>query len=188
MLDSIKRVNSMALVTLRHIQLGFGGTPLLDDVSFSIADGEQICLLGRNGAGKSTLMKLIAGDLQPDDGEMAVRQGARIALLTQEVPDDLRGTVFDVVASGLGGLGDLVRSYHRLAVKLASAADESLLQQLADVQHQLEAAQGWQTGGDRSDAPAAGCGERVFRAFGGAQTAGVAGACTGQGAGPVTVG
>ena len=145
MLDSIKRVNSMALVTLRHIQLGFGGTPLLDDVSFSIADGEQICLLGRNGAGKSTLMKLIAGDLQPDDGEMAVRQGARIALLTQEVPDDLRGTVFDVVASGLGGLGDLVRSYHRLAVKLASAADESLLQQLADVQHKLEAAQGWQT-------------------------------------------
>ncbi|MCB1874083.1 MAG: ABC-F family ATP-binding cassette domain-containing protein, partial [Gammaproteobacteria bacterium] len=73
----------MALVTLRQVQLGFGGPLLLDDVSFSIGDGERVCLLGRNGTGKSTLMKLIAGDLQPDDGELAVRQGARIARLTQ---------------------------------------------------------------------------------------------------------
>ena len=60
----------MALVRLRRVQLGFGGPPLLDGLSLSIADGERVCLLGRNGAGKSTLMKLIAGELQPDDGEM----------------------------------------------------------------------------------------------------------------------
>jgi len=135
----------MALVTLRRIQLGFGGPPLLENLSFSIADGERVCLLGRNGAGKSTLMKLIAGDLQPDDGEMAVRQGAKIARLTQEVPDDMSGPVFDVVASGLGELGELVRSYHHLVVRLESEYDEALLRRLSQVQHQLEAADGWQT-------------------------------------------
>ncbi len=135
----------MALVTLRRIQLGFGGPPLLENLSFSIADGERVCLLGRNGAGKSTLMKLIAGDLQPDDGEMAVRQGAIITRLTQEVPDDMSGPVFDVVASGLGELGELVRSYHHLAVRLESEYDEALLRRLSQVQHQLEAADGWQT-------------------------------------------
>ena len=135
----------MALVTLRHIQLGFGGPPLLEDLSFSISEGERICLLGRNGAGKSTLMKLIAGDLQPDDGEMAVRQGAKITRLTQEVPEEISGPVFDVVASGLGELSELVRSYHRLAVRLESESGEALLQRLSEVQHQLEAAHGWQT-------------------------------------------
>jgi len=135
----------MALVTLRHVQLGFGGPLLLDDVSFSIGDGERVCLLGRNGTGKSTLMKLLAGDLQPDDGKIAVRQGARVARLTQEVPDELNGPVFDVVASGLGELGELVRTYHHLAVRLESESDAVLLQRLAEVQHQLEAAQGWQT-------------------------------------------
>ncbi|MCB1829747.1 MAG: ATP-binding cassette domain-containing protein, partial [Gammaproteobacteria bacterium] len=117
---------------------------LLDDVSFSIGDGERVCLLGRNGTGKSTLMKLIAGDLQPDDGELAVRQGARIARLTQEVPEALNGPVFDVVAAGLGSLAELVRSYHHLAVRLETDPEEALLQQLADVQQQLEAAHGWQ--------------------------------------------
>ena len=135
----------MALVTLRHVQLGFGGPLLLDDVSFSVDDGERVCLLGRNGTGKSTLMKLLAGDLQPDDGKIAVRQGARVARLTQEVPDELNGPVFDVVASGLGELGELVRTYHHLAVRLESESDAVLLQRLAEVQHQLEAAQGWQT-------------------------------------------
>ncbi|MCB1880378.1 MAG: ATP-binding cassette domain-containing protein [Gammaproteobacteria bacterium] len=134
----------MALVTLRQVQLGFGGPLLLDDVSFSISDGERVCLLGRNGTGKSTLMKLIAGDLQPDDGGLAVRQGARIARLTQEVPEALNGPVFDVVAAGLGSLAELVRSYHHLAVRLETDPEEALLQQLADVQQQLEAAHGWQ--------------------------------------------
>ncbi|MCB1849388.1 MAG: ATP-binding cassette domain-containing protein, partial [Gammaproteobacteria bacterium] len=135
----------MALVTLREIQLGFGGPPLLENLSLSIAEGERVCLLGRNGAGKSTLMKLIAGDLQPDTGERVVRQGTRIARLTQEVPEDLRGVVFDVVASGLGALSELVRTYHRLVVRLETEPGEALLQRLADVQHQLEAVDGWQT-------------------------------------------
>ncbi len=135
----------MALLTLRNLQLGFGGPLLLDGVNLSIERGERICLLGRNGAGKSTLMKLIAGELQADDGEFSLQQSARVTRLTQEVPEGLVGSVFDVVAGGLGGLGDLVRNYHHVSVQLATDYSDELLEQLSRVQHDLEAADGWQS-------------------------------------------
>ncbi len=135
----------MALITLRRIQVGFGGPLLLEDINISIERGERICLLGRNGAGKSTLLKLMAGELQADDGEMSVQQGAHITRLTQEVPAGLEGTVFDVAAGGLGSLGELVKRYHQISVELASDYSEQLLDRLAHVQHELEAADGWQT-------------------------------------------
>lgn len=136
----------MPLLSLKAIHLGFGGPDnLLDGVSLSVENGERACLLGRNGAGKSTLLRLIAGELQPDEGERAIQQGARVAHLTQEIPEGIGGSVFDVVASGLGPLGEIVRSYHRLATELASGADKTRLAALAEMQQQLEAADGWQT-------------------------------------------
>jgi ATP-binding cassette subfamily F protein uup len=133
----------MALVTLRNIQLGFGGPPLLEQVNLTINPGERICLVGRNGAGKSTLMKLLAGRLQADDGEIEIRQGARISRLTQKVPEGIAGTVFDVVAEGVGELAELVRRYHQVS-NLVAGGDEKSLQRLSQVQHELEAADGWQ--------------------------------------------
>ena len=135
----------MALINLRKIQLGFGGPALLDNLDLAIERGERICLLGRNGAGKSTLMKLIAGELQADDGEFSVQQGAVITRLTQEVPAGIEGTVFDVVATGLGELGDLVRRFHQISHRLASESSDKLLDQLSRVQHELEAVDGWQS-------------------------------------------
>ncbi|MCP3667973.1 MAG: ATP-binding cassette domain-containing protein [Gammaproteobacteria bacterium] len=135
----------MPLITLRNIQLGYGGPALLDNLDLTIEPGERLCLLGRNGAGKSTLMKLIAGEIQADDGEFNVQQGACITRLTQEVPSDLTGTVFQVVAGGLGELGELVQQYHQISVDLAHGGDEKLLDQLSRIQHDLEAADGWQT-------------------------------------------
>ncbi|OOZ36468.1 ATP-binding cassette ATPase Uup [Solemya velesiana gill symbiont] len=135
----------MALITLRNVQLGYGGPLPLDNVDLSIDRGERICLLGRNGAGKSTLMKLVTGEIQPDDGQITVQQGARITRLTQEVPAGTDGTVFDVVSSGLGELGEMIRQYHQVSVNLAEQGSKQLLEQLSRIQHELEAAHGWQT-------------------------------------------
>ncbi|VAX10768.1 Bis-ABC ATPase Uup [hydrothermal vent metagenome] len=134
----------MPLVTLHNLQLSFGGPLLLDSVDLTIGRGERICLLGRNGTGKSTLMKLIAGELLPDDGAMVVEKGACIVRLTQEVPDDIEGSVFDVISSGLGAVGDLVREYHHLSIRLTEESNDKLLAQLSRIQHELEAVDGWQ--------------------------------------------
>jgi ABC transport system ATP-binding/permease protein len=135
----------MALITLRNIQLGFGGPSVLEDVGFSIEPGERICLLGRNGSGKSTLMKIIAREIKPEDGELVVSQGACITRLEQEVPGMFTGSVFEVVADGLGELGGLVKRYHETSAALESGGDAALLKQLEHVQHELEAVNGWQT-------------------------------------------
>lgn len=135
----------MALITLRNIQLGFGGPVLLENVDLSIDSGERVCLLGRNGTGKSTLMKIISGEIQPDDGEMIVSQDACVARLEQEVPGRFVGTVFEVVADGLGELAGLVKSYHEIGAALEIGGDEGLLKQLERIQHELEAVDGWQT-------------------------------------------
>ena len=88
----------MALLTLRDITLAFGGPALFDGVTLQIEPGDRLCLLGRNGTGKSTLMKLIAGDLRPEGGEVIRQQGLKVALVSQEIPQEISGTVFEVVA------------------------------------------------------------------------------------------
>ena len=77
----------MALLSLRDVSLAFSGPRLLDHVDWSIERGERVCLLGRNGEGKSTLLRLVEGQLEPDEGEVIRQQGLRIARLPQEVPE-----------------------------------------------------------------------------------------------------
>jgi ATP-binding cassette subfamily F protein uup len=91
----------MPLITLRDLHVRFRGPPLLDGVSCHIEAGQRIGLLGRNGAGKSTLMRVLAGLLQPDAGEVFAAAGTKVALLRQEVPQELAGRVHDIVAGGL---------------------------------------------------------------------------------------
>ena len=95
----------MALLSLRDVSLAFGGPRLLDHVDWQIERGERVCLLGRNGEGKSTLLRLIEGQLEPDEGEVIRQQGLRIARLPQEVPEGRGGTVADEVAEGLPDAG-----------------------------------------------------------------------------------
>ena len=91
----------MALIGMRDVCIGFGGPLLLDHVNFHIERGERVCLLGRNGTGKSTLMRLLNGDLAPDEGEVVSVKGLRVSFLPQEVPEETTGTVLEIVASGL---------------------------------------------------------------------------------------
>ena len=90
-----------SLLNLLDITLHFGGPAILENINFQIETGERVCLLGRNGAGKSTLMKVIAGEMQPDTGDVSRPPGAVYTRLTQEVPTDVTGSVHDIVASGL---------------------------------------------------------------------------------------
>ncbi|MDA1587611.1 ATP-binding cassette domain-containing protein, partial [Bacillus cereus group sp. TH230-1LC] len=101
----------MAYITLRDVQLAFGGPALLDGANFSLERGERVCLIGRNGEGKSTLLKLIEGSLLPDSGEVSLQNGITISMLAQDVPMD-SGKVADIVADGAGEAADVLRAYH----------------------------------------------------------------------------
>src|SRR5579859_2232050 len=126
----------MSLIQLQRVDFSIGGPLLLEHVDLSIEANERVCIVGRNGEGKSTLMKLIAGELKADDGEVRVQNGVIVARMAQEVPQDTAGSVFDVVAQGLGDLGQLLARYHH-------ALAEGDMDTLGDVQSQIEAQHGW---------------------------------------------
>ncbi|WP_426269898.1 ATP-binding cassette domain-containing protein [Dyella kyungheensis] len=126
----------MSLIQLQRVDFSIGGPLLLEHVDLSIEANERVCIVGRNGEGKSTLMKLIAGELKADDGEVRVQNGIVVARMAQEVPQDTAGSVFDVVAQGLGDLGRLLARYHHLLA-------EGDMDALGDVQTQIEAQHGW---------------------------------------------
>ncbi|MDH5764574.1 MAG: ATP-binding cassette domain-containing protein [Gammaproteobacteria bacterium] len=136
----------MALLTLRDISLGFGGPNLLHSINLQIEKNERLCLLGRNGEGKSTLMKLIAGLIKADNGVFERQQGLKVAYLTQDVPADLSGSIYDVVASGLDQAGDLLTRYHHASLELAENYSDQAMAKLDRIQHELEAIDGWAIG------------------------------------------
>ena len=133
----------MALITLQNISLAFGGLPVLDKINMQIEAGERLCLVGRNGEGKSSLMRLIAGEQAQDSGRIIKQQGIKIARLDQEVPASLDGAVYNVVSEGMGKFMALLHRHRKVSNRLAQDHDESLLAELADVEHEIEAAGAW---------------------------------------------
>ena len=133
----------MALLAMQDATIAFGGPAVLDGATFAIERGERVCLLGRNGAGKSTLMKLLDGTLVPDSGTIARQTGITIARLEQEVPDDLDGTMFDVVAAGLGEPGRLLARYHDASHRVQGDGSDAALRELDRLHSALDAAGAW---------------------------------------------
>jgi len=132
------------LLALRDVGIDHGSASLLEHAELRLERGERVCLVGRNGAGKTTLLRLLAGEIQPDHGEVRRQSGLRVGYLPQDADLDLEGSVFDVVASGLGDLGVQLTQFHHLSLQLAEGENPQVLARLSDVQHRLEAAGGWE--------------------------------------------
>jgi len=133
----------MPLVVLDQISHAYGHLPLLDKAALQVEPGERIAIIGRNGTGKSTLMQIIGGEMQPDAGTVWTQPGARVARLVQDVPLSANLPVFDVIAQGLGDLGELIANYHHAAVEVATDYSDEAMTRLGNYQHELEERDGW---------------------------------------------
>ena len=87
------------ILTLTDITLSFGGNPVFDGLGMTVQESDRVCLVGRNGSGKSTLMKVIAGLIEPDQGNIFLRPGQKVGYMDQH-PD----------LSNFETLGDYARS------------------------------------------------------------------------------
>ena len=134
----------MRLIWLNNVSVSFGGPLLLSDVTLQIESGERIGLLGRNGSGKSTLLRVLAGGIVPDAGEIIKSGNIRVSLLPQDVPDDLSGSVYDIVAAGSPDNIELLQEYHHLTSLIATNGDDNeLLDKLELIGHRLESSGTW---------------------------------------------
>ena len=132
----------MPLAILDKLELAYGHWPLMDGASLVIDKGERIGLIGRNGAGKSSLLKVVAGEIRPDAGEVWRKPGLHLAFVAQE-PSFMSGhTVFEAVSEGSGPARGLLAAYHTAAHQAASGEADALAE-LARLSHELDMHDVW---------------------------------------------
>jgi ATP-binding cassette, subfamily F, member 3 len=111
----------MLVAQVDSISVSYGARKILDDLSWSIMDGQKIGLVGPNGAGKSTLLRILAGSNKPDEGERTLRRGAKTVYLQQEFTDDSPNTT--VLSEVIRGREDLLKIEVELEQVEKSIAD-----------------------------------------------------------------
>ncbi|MBK9351696.1 MAG: ATP-binding cassette domain-containing protein [Sulfuritalea sp.] len=132
----------MPVITLDNACLAYGHVALLDHAALQVDAGERIGLIGRNGSGKSSLLKALAGLGSLDDGALWRQPELSIAYVAQEPEFAGHETVYEAVASGLGGIARLLADYHEATLKVG-AGGTAALEHLQELQTQLEARDGW---------------------------------------------
>ena len=132
----------MNVIRLSEVEVAFGDRKILDNQSLVINNGERVVLIGRNGAGKSTLLKVISGEVGLDDGIRWVKDDARVAYLDQTVPPALDQSIYEVVLSGLGDIGDCLSRYESLAND-PDLNNKKNLDEFSRLTQQLDLLEGW---------------------------------------------
>lgn len=125
---------SNSLLSANEIRLAYGPQLLLDGVTLTVAPGEKVALVGRNGCGKTSLLKILAGENEPDSGEISRRRGLRVGYLPQEFELDPELTVLANIESGTSDLVGWLRRYE---------AGEGTDKELNDLLEAIQHADGW---------------------------------------------
>ena len=131
------------LIRLNNAQLAFGDHVILDGADLQIDAGERVCLVGKNGTGKSTLMKIIARQLDLDDGELHYINDIVVARLEQDPPEKDDQSVFDFVSTGIESVGELLKDYHHLSLELEANYSDKLMNRLATLQTEMDNNNAW---------------------------------------------
>jgi ABC transport system ATP-binding/permease protein len=129
------------LVRFDAVSLSFGDQVILAGANLRIDPGERLCLIGRNGAGKSTSLKLISGELEPDDGTIDRPAGLRLAVLEQGLADASDEPVRDFVAQGLAAQIERIARYRALTD--AAGQSREALREVEALEREILAGGGW---------------------------------------------
>jgi len=121
----------MPLITLDNISLRFSEKIILDEINATILKGDKIALIGRNGEGKSSFMRLLAGMIYADDGNLKIKNNTTISYLEQYPTQDVEHSLFNIVAQGLGDVGKLIAKYHQ-SLHDGKIEESSSLQELIE--------------------------------------------------------
>ena len=130
----------MALIRFDEVTLAFGDLKILREAELAIEPGERVCLIGRNGAGKSTTLKLIAGELEHDSGEIVRGSNLIVSQLAQTLPEAMDMPVRDIVRSGLTDIEKLLETYQQQS---QLELDKHGLRELEALHAKIDAHDGW---------------------------------------------
>jgi ATP-binding cassette subfamily F protein 3 len=134
--------SSMSVLSVQAIARWYGEREVLKDVSFRIAHGDRVGLVGPNGTGKTSLLRIAAGLDAPDAGAVAYARGTRVGFLRQELLEEATGTVIEHARGAAAHLRELERELQDLEAGIAGG-DPETLERYADAQHHFEHAGGY---------------------------------------------
>jgi ATP-binding cassette subfamily F protein uup len=103
----------MSLISFDKVSIDFGAHPILDEVNLTISKGQKLSLIGRNGEGKSTLLKILAGEIPIDDGQVIKQDGIRVAMMKQSAANESESSVRAFLLHALGEVGHALEQYEQ---------------------------------------------------------------------------
>jgi ATP-binding cassette subfamily F protein 3 len=136
----------MAIASLTNVEKHFGKKVLFEKLDLTIYEGERVGFIGDNGSGKTTLFKMLTGQVQPDQGTVAVSKSTKVGYLVQNPTFDFENTVIDEAELGFAQLHDLSHKMRELEHKMAETegdALEKVLEKYQNVQHEFDLAGGY---------------------------------------------
>ena len=129
------------LISLSNVSLAFGDQKILTNASLQIVDRERVCLIGRNGSGKSSTLKLVTGELEPDEGRIDRPSHVRIAKLDQGLDEGTERCVREVVGDGMASQARRIAEFEALSAE--KNPGKQLLLDIEALQRSIEAGGGW---------------------------------------------
>ena len=142
------------MLNIHNLSISFGGETLFDEITFRLGAGDRVGLIGKNGAGKSTMLKILAGEQEPDTGQIAKDKELKIGFLKQDI-DFVQGrTVIEEAQQAFEEIKAIERKIDNINEQLATRTDyeseayTQLIQDLSEITHQYEIIGGYNYQGE----------------------------------------
>jgi len=135
----------MNILSLESVYKSYGMKPLLENVTFGVSEGQKIGLIGVNGTGKSTFLKIVAGQIPPDQGRVVIGNKVKVEYLPQDPAFETDMSVLDYVFAGDSPMMKLVHEYERVMDLIARDPQNSKVQQqLQEIITRIDATGAWE--------------------------------------------
>lgn len=138
----------MSILTVRDLKKAFGAQSVLHDVSAAVESGQRIGVVGPNGCGKTTLLKLIAGEIEIDSGEINLQRGAVVSYVSQQPRLDPAQTLSQQIKAALDHVHQIEREMQTVAESLSANPEgpehDAAMKRFDHLQHLFEHAGGWE--------------------------------------------